>query len=647
MHKFRNRLMIFFTIMIILMVALVGRLVYIHVFWSDELTQLAKEQQNKNIVVPAKRGDILDRNGDKMAFSIKTYSIWASAFEITKPVETAELISQTLSIEYEPIVSKILSASTGMVKVVTDLTKSEADLIRGKSIRGISITEDTKRVYPYGNLASHLIGNVNTDNDGFLGLELYYNTLLKGEPGLYNVTTDVYGRQLAYGEENITAPENGNSILLTLDDSIQYFVEQRLETALLDNDALSVSAIVMDPKTGEILAMASKPDFNLNTPREYREDMDAETWAAMTDDERITYWYGMWKNTVLSNTYEPGSTFKAITAAIALEENLVRMDDHFFCSGLIYVKGVPLHCWKFPGSHGDQTFIEAFVNSCNPSFVEIGQRIGESTFYEYIEKFGYTETTGIDLPSEANSITLPLDRVGPIELATLSYGHGINVTMLQMTRVISALVNGGTLMKPQLVKEIYDEEGNLLQSFEPIFEDRIISEDTSEKMRVLFEAAVQTGGGRNAYIEGISVGGKSGTTKKVVGSEYEDNVVISSFVGIAPMESPEFVILVTIDEPKNEVQGSTVVAPVVKSILEDILRYKNIIPDVKAKGQVSVPDLKGKTLAEAIKSLAALDLRYSTEPMNIEDETVVIIDQFPKFGTEVEKNAIIILSVEE
>jgi stage V sporulation protein D (sporulation-specific penicillin-binding protein) len=375
--------------------------------------------------------------------------------------------------------------------------------------------------------------------------------------------------------------------------------------------------------------------------------MDADTWAAMSDEERVTYWHSMWKNTVLSNTYEPGSTFKAITAAIALEENLVRMDDHFFCSGLIYVKGVPLHCWKFPGSHGDQTFIEAFVNSCNPSFVEIGQRIGESTFYEYIEKFGFTETTGIDLPSEANSITLPLDRVGPIELATLSYGHGINVTMLQMTRVISALVNGGTLMKPQLVKEIYDEEGNLLQSFEPIFEERIISEDTSEKMRVLFEAAVQTGGGRNAYIEGISVGGKSGTTKKVVGSEYEDNVVISSFVGIAPMENPEFVILVTIDEPKNEVQGSTVVAPVVKSILEDILRYKNIIPDVKAKGQVSVPDLKGKTLAEAIKSLAALDLRYSTEPMNIEDETVVIIDQFPKFGTEVEKNAIIILSVEE
>jgi len=435
--------------------------------------------------------------------------------------------------------------------------------------------------------------------------------------------------------------------LLTLDDSIQYFVEQRLETALLDNDALSVSAIVMDPKTGEILAMASKPDFNLNTPRDYRDDMDADTWAEMNDEEKVTYWHRMWKNTVLSNTYEPGSTFKAITAAIALEENLVRMDDHFFDRGFIYVKGVQLYCWKFPGTHGDQTFIQAFVNSCNPAFVEIGQRIGASTFYEYIEKFGYTETTGIDLPSEANSITLPLDQIGPIELATLSYGHGISVTMLQMTRVISALVNGGTLMKPQLVKEIYDDEGDLLQSFEPIFEERIISEDTSEKMRVLFEAAVQTGGGRNAYIEGISVGGKSGTTKKIVDGVYEDNVVVSSFVGIAPMEDPEFVILVTIDEPKNEVQGSTVVAPVVKLILEDILRYKNIIPDVKAKGQVSVPDLKGKTLSEAIKILAALDLKYSTEPMNIEDETVIIIDQFPKFGTEVEKNAIIILSVEE
>lgn len=647
MQKLRNRMLFIFVIFAVLMIAMVGRLFYIHVLWSDELTEKAKNQQNKNIVVPAKRGDILDRNGDKIAFSVRVYSIWASAHEITKPHETIKLVSETVEIDENAAVNQLLNASTSMVKIVSGLTKSEADLVRAKNIKGLSITEDTKRVYPYGNLASHMVGNVNVDNDGFLGLELYYNQILKGTPGLYNVTTDVNGRQLAYGEENITAPINGSSIKLTLDDSIQFFLEDRLEAALEANEAKSVSAIVMNPSTGEILGMASKPDFDLNNPRAYGEDMDPEVWNTMTNEEKVTYWHEMWRNTVLSNTYEPGSTFKAVTAAVALEEGLVSLDDHYFCSGSKIVNGVRLHCWKYPGSHGDQTFLEAFVNSCNPAFIEVIQEIGVDTFYEYVEKFGLLRTTGIDLPSEMNSITIPFDKVGPIELATMSYGHGINVTMLQMTRIVSAFVNGGYLMKPQLVKEVIDETGEVVQRFEPIVEEQIISESTSTLMKELFEAAVQTGGGRNAYIEGITVGGKSGTTKKIVDGEYADDIVISSFIGIAPMENPEYVVLVTIDEPQNEVQGSTVVAPVVKAIFEDILRYRNIIPDVSIVGTVDLPDLREMSYEEAVKALDKLGLRHSTDPLDVEDLSLKVIDQYPKGGTKVEKGSIVILSIEQ
>lgn len=647
MQKLRNRMLFIFILFALMMVAMVGRLYFIHVLWSDELTEMAKDQQNKNIVVPAKRGDILDRNGDRIAFSVRVYSIWASAHEITKPHETIELVAETIEIDEDAVVNQLINASTSMVKIVSGLTKSEADLVRAKNIRGLSITEDTRRVYPYGNLASHLIGNVNVDNNGFLGLELYYNELLKGTPGLFNVTTDVNGRQLAYGEENITAPQNGDTLVLTLDDSIQFFLEDRLEAALEANEAKSVSAIVMNPATGEILGMASKPDFDLNNPRAYGDDMDPEVWETLSNEEKVSYWHEMWRNTVLSNTYEPGSTFKAVTAAVALEEGLVSLDDHYYCSGSILVNGVRLHCWKYPGSHGDQTFLEAFVNSCNPAFVEVIQEVGAETFYEYIEKFGLMKTTGIDLPSEMNSITIPYDKVGPIELATMSYGHGINVTMLQMTRIVSAFVNGGNLMKPQLVKEIVNEEGEIIQSFEPVVEERIISEATSEKMKMLFEAAVQTGGGRNAYIEGITVGGKSGTTKKIVDGEYADRVVISSFVGIAPMENPEYVVLVTIDEPQNEVQGGTVVAPVVKGIFEDILRYRDVIPDVSIVGTVELPDLRGMTYEDAMKALDKLGVGYSTDPLDVEDLTLKVVDQYPKGGTLVDKSSIVILSIEQ
>ena len=502
-------------------------------------------------------------------------------------------------------------------------------------------------MYPYHTLASHIIGNVNSDGDGLVGLELYFNELLKGTPGLNHVTTDVYGRQLAYGEDVLTAPVNGDSIKLTIDDSIQFFVEERLEEAMTQHEAKSVSAIIMDPKTGEIISLASKPDYNLNEPRAKGEDIDEATWNAMTSDEKFEYWNKTWKNKIISDTYEPGSTFKALIAAIALEEKLISLDSTFFCNGFKEVNGVKLHCVSYPEGHGHQTFVQAFVNSCNPAFIEIGQKIGKDLMYEYFDKFGLFSKTNISLPAEANSLPIAKEKVGPVELATISYGHGINLTMIQMIRTLSALVNGGYLLEPQIVSEVIDQDGNVVSTFEKKVVSQIISEETSSSIRTLLESAVKSGGGKKAYIEGIRVGGKSGTSQKFTENGYEDEVVVVSFVGIAPIDDPQYVVLVVVDEPKDEFLGSLVAAPIVKNILEDILRYKNIVPNVTEEKEIIVPNLVGITLEEAQAILDGLDLTYSVTPLGVEDVTIKVTDQFPEANTKVSSNSIVILSVGE
>lgn len=648
MLQLRNRVFFLFIVMSLLITALAGRLFYIQVIWRDELSEMAKSQQNRTIVIPARRGEILDRKGDKLAFSIRTYSLWANAQGITKPLETAQLIAETIDADVDVITNTIINATSAYVRIVRDLTKAEADLIRSKGIRGISVAEDSKRIYPYDNLASHVLGNVNSDHDGFLGVELFYNTLLKGEPGNIFVTTDVYGRQLAHGEELMQPPLNGHSLVLTLDDTIQFFVEQRLQEAYELYDAKKVSALVMNPNTGEILAMASKPDFNLNDPRKVRDDMDALTWQQMTPDERMTYWGEMWRNPVVSDTYEPGSTFKAVTAAMGLEESIVTLESTSTCRGFVMVNGVRLRCWVFPGSHGYQTLKEAFANSCNPTFIGLSEKIGVERFYTYLERFGLLSRTGIDLPAETSGLSLAKDRVGPIELATLSYGHGISVNMVQVASAVSAMVNGGELMKPQIIREVIDDSGAVIRPFQPIVENRVISQKTSDEMRVLFEAAVESGGGRYARIPGITVGGKTGTSTKVVDGVYQDDVVVASFVGIAPMEDPQYVVLVLVDEPQVDFGGSIVAAPIVKNILEDILRYENIVPSTSKSIRVEVPDLRNKPLEEAVRILEEMGLRYTTDPLDVfEEQAYVIVDQFPKAGQIMDSNTLIILSIEE
>ena len=645
MTKFRNRLLIFFVITCCLMGALIGRLFYIQVIWKDELTAMAKDQQNKNIPIPAKRGDILDRNGDKLAFSIKTFSIWVKASDVKNPHDTAALIGDALSLDTNEIQKKITDASTVYVKLVSDLDKSQGDLIRSKGIRGISVTEDNKRIYPYDNLASHVIGNVNADNDGFTGIEYFMNSVLKGTEGKFFVTTDVHGRQLPYGEDTLVAPLNGNAIKLTIDDTIQYFVEERLEEAMIKHTPISASAIVMDPMTGEILAMASKPDYNLNAARDVSGLMDPEVFAGYSPEEKSKYWNEMWRNIVIGNTYEPGSVFKAVTAAIALNEELVNLNTKFVDKGVKYVAGVPLHCWIYPSAHGEETFLEGLMNSCNPVFMETIDMIGLETYYKYLDLFGFFDKTGIGLPAEANSIAIPQDKVGPVELATMSYGHGINVTMIQVARAMSAIVNGGYLLEPHIIKEVIDENGEIVNLYPRVETRQVITEATSEKMRVMLEAVVKDGTGHNAYIDGIRVGGKTGSSRKFEDGSYQEDNVVASFVGIAPIDAPQFVVYVVVDAPQDEFGGGSVAAPIVKEMLEDILRYKGIIPEIKASKQIKAPNLVGLTYDEAAKILTKMKISFSTDPITIDNANLLIVDQYPVADTMISDSATMILSV--
>ncbi len=645
MTKFRNRLLVFFVIACLLMGGLVARLFYIQVIWKDDLTAMARGQQNKNIPIPAKRGDILDRNGDKMAFSIKTFSVWIKASDVKNPDETAKLIADALGLDAAEIKRKIVDSSTVFVKLVSDLDKGQGDLIRSKGIRGVSVAEDNKRIYPYDNLASHVIGNVNADNNGFTGIEYAMNSVLKGTEGKYFVTTDVHGRQLPYGEDTLVAPINGNSIKLTIDDTIQYFVEERLEAAMIKHTPISASAIVMDPMTGEILAMAAKPDYNLNDPRNIGDRYPPEVFDAMTAEEKADVWNEMWRNIVIGNTYEPGSVFKTITAAIGLNEGLVNINTKFTCRGVKNVAGVLLHCWIYPGAHGEETLLEGLMNSCNPVFMDTIEIIGLDTYYKYLEAFGFFDKTGIILPAEAGSISIPKDKVGPVELATMSYGHGINVTMIQIVRAVSALVNGGYLLEPHIVKEVIDDDGDVVQSFPRTEVRQVISNSTSETMKTMLEAVVKDGTGHNAYIEGIRVGGKTGSSRKFVDGAYVEDYIVASFIGIAPMDNPQFIVYVVVDAPQDEFGGGSVAAPVVKAILEDILRYKAIMPSAVDSKVIKVPNLVGMSYEDAAKKLNKMKISYSTDPLTVENTNLMVVDQFPEAETEISDGAVIILSI--
>ncbi|MDK2798869.1 MAG: hypothetical protein PWP27_569 [Clostridiales bacterium] len=640
-------LLVFFTLAAI---GLMIRTGWWQIYEGERLQKEAIQQQTRDRIINSKRGTIFDRNGKPLAVSASVETVSAIPNEIRKAgnaEEVAAKLSQILNMDYEEIYQKITKNSAYEI-VKRKIEKKEADEIRKLKFKGIHLDEDSKRYYPYGNFASHVIGATGFDNQGLFGIEAKYDKYLKGLPGRIVSAKDAIGTDMPYKYEKYINPEDGVNVVLTIDEVIQHFVEKHLETAAIENKVQNgAAAIVMDPKTGDILAMAVKPDFDLNNAfqiqnEETRKELEKLTGKEFTDRYGIELGK-MWRNKAVVDSYEPGSTFKIITSAIALEENVVKPNDMFNDIGYVTVGGRRIKCWRSYNPHGIQTFIQGVQNSCNPVFIEVALRMGAEVFYRYVKAFGFMEKTGIDFDGETAGIFHKLKAFNELELATASFGQGFQVTPLQMVTAVSAVANGGKLLKPRLVKQFLDKDGNVIKNFEPEIVRQVISPETSATLRGILETVVSEGTGKNAYIKGYRVAGKTGTSEKL---PRGNGKYIASFIGFAPADDPRVVVLVILDEPKGDVYyGGLIAAPVVGKILDDTLRYLEVEPkfteEELATMEVNVPELRNMDVKQAQKALKDVNLKYK-----IEGTGNTIIDQTPKPTAKLQENSVVILYTE-
>lgn len=642
----KTRLRFTLGVVTIIVLFLASRLFYIQVVSSEELQKGALDQWTRGIDIKSDRGIIYDRNGKKLAVNVPAYTVWATPAEIKDPESTAKQIADVIDIDEKEVYEKITKSSR-TEKIKQWISREESIELRKLSIKGITIVDDSKRYYPYGNFASYILGFTNIDNEGLDGIENTYDKYLAGIPGKVVKTTDAANRQMPYDGERIYEPEDGLSAVLTIDETIQHFAEKAADQAILNTKAKNVSILVMDPNTGDLLAMANKPDYDPNNPREPMTDVQKREWATTPDDQLIDKWYEMWRNFAISDVYEPGSTFKILTAAAALEEGTASLDTHYYCGGTIKVQGAVLKCANWWNPHGDQTFAEAVENSCNVAFVNMGRDLGKENMVKYIRAFGFGESTGIELLGEQSGI-IPSspDVIKDVNLATLSYGHGIAVTPLQVLNLFSTVSNGGDLMEVRLVKELRDEDGNIVESFEPKVKRKVLSEETSKTMLEILEGVVEDGTGRKAYIPGYRVGGKTGTALKIIDGRYANGKYIASSGAVAPVDNPKITVLVVIDEPVGVYYGGTIAGPVVQEVVEDTLNYLEVEPKFTEEEKelidekIIVPDVRNKKISDAGKVLTELGLRYTTEYQEITTNSI-IKDQFPLPGAEVIKGSII------
>lgn len=647
----KKRLIFIFIVTCTAIFGLIIRLGWIQIVRGERYKELAIAQQTRDIPIPAKRGTIFDRNGKELVKSASTNTVWARPREITDLADTAGKLAEILDLDPEKLAEKLGNKNVGTVKVIQWIENDLADTIRKLKLKGIMIAEDNRRYYPFGNFASYILGHTTDDNRGLAGIELEYEKFLSGYPGRWIKNTDGAGRQLPFSSEKYYPSEDGYNIVLTIDEVIQHFAEKAVQNALEAHQAKRVMAVVMDVKTGDILAMVAKPDYDPNQPRVNLDPLKQQLIDLMTTEKKVEEWNKMWRNPIINDTYEPGSTFKLITTAAALEERVTTPESTFYSNGFITVAGRTIKCWRYYNPHGNQTLAEAVQNSCNPIFVELAQRMGSKTFYSYLDAFGFRDVTGIDLPGERKSIMYSEAAAGPVELATMSFGQSISVTPIQLLTAVAAIANEGKLMKPRIVKELTNSDGMVIERFEETMIRQVISKQTSQEMLAIMESVVAEGSGKNAYIPGYKVGGKTGTAQKVVDGKYSQGLYVSSFIGVAPTDNPRLAILVIVDEPGGfSTFGSITSAPVVKEILEESLRYLDIKPNYTndekeklMKADVNVPDVRQMTIKEASKVLSDNKLLYNVETESNDNENAIIIDMFPKPGAAVPEKSIILL----
>ena len=656
-----KKLSITMFIAFLLLFTLILRLFWIDFVKGAEYKEAAYKQQTINRIISPKRGTIYDSTGMALAISSRVDTVTINPGNIlysnnkkVEPEFVAKGLSEIFNLDYNEVLEKVNSSSS----VSTIARKVEQDKIttlrewlsENNITAGINIDEDSKRSYPYSTFASSILGFCGTDNEVLWGLEFSLDDTLKGTLGKIVTITNAAGQEIIDDNKQYIAAQNGSDVVLSIDYKIQSIIEKYLKQAVIENGCQGGgNAIVMNPETGDILAMANYPDYDLNSPNTPNEWL-AEGWDALSSDEKVSKLYEMWRNKAVSATYEPGSTFKLITAAVALEEGLVLPDteNEFNCPGYHYVDGKKIDCWRSYRPHYGQSLREALQNSCNPAFIQIGQKIGVTTFYRYLRAFGLFETTHSGLYGESNSIMHDEDEIKPIELATLSFGQRFTITPLQLITAVCSIVNDGILMQPRIVKQVINSDTGAVTNTEPVEVRQVISKETSEQMRDMMRSVVVDGTGQYVNIEGYSIGGKSGTSEPP--EDKPEQGYVSSFIGVAPTTDVKVVVLVTLYHPTGDkYQGGETAGPVVNQIFTEILPYLGISSNNQGSdlnnsdsSEILLTDVRNKTIAEAEKILESAGFRVESST-NIDKTITLVADQVPKPGVRLLNDSIIYL----
>jgi stage V sporulation protein D (sporulation-specific penicillin-binding protein) len=621
----RKRVAFLFYVVLLAYIGLAGRLAFIQFVRGEELRGQALEVRMRDIPVEAKRGVIYDRLGHELAVSVNVESVFAFPSQVKEPASTARSVSTILGIDYQDTLDRLTKPSS-FVWIKRKIEEDQARRLKALKMPGIEFTQESRRFYPKENLAAHILGIAGIDSQGLEGVEFKYDKDLKGVPGRIIVEFDARGRELPQAMHKYIPPVEGNSVFLTIDEVVQFIAERELEKLMVKTQAKAGAIIIIDPKTGDVLALANRPDF------------DPNRFGDSPDKNR--------RNLAISDAFPPGSTFKPVTAAAALDEGAVRIHDRFYCGGSLRVSDRTIHCHKASG-HGSQTFVEVVQNSCNVGFMQIGARLGKEKFYKYVSNFGLTRETGVDLPGEAKGIMMALDRIKPVDLAVMSFGQTLTVTPIQLASAVACIANDGLMMKPRVVREIRSAEGTLVREMPPEPLRQVISKQSAAEMRGALEKVIEEGTGKGAQVEGYNLAGKTGTAQKVVNGRIAEGKYIASFVGFGPSESPRVVTLVFIDEPAGAYYGGVIAAPVFAAVMGDVLRYLEVPRQTVANSQtpasavaVAVPDVINMTLDQARKKMESTGLS-----LKVQTQGKVVAKQVPSPGSLTPKGSMVVVEM--
>lgn len=649
---YRTRMRILAGILCICLLGLAIRTAYIEIVNSDYLEMLADELHNRERTLESIRGDIVDRNGIVLATSGSICRVSVVHNQIEDEEKTARVLSDILGLTYEDVLKKV-QKRVALQIIQNQVSREEAQQIRSEKLPGVMIDENFDRYYPYGSLAAQTLGFVGSDNQGVVGLEVAYDAYLQGLDGRILSLTDARGVSLDSIGETLEEGAGGHTLQTTIDVKLQQYAEQLIEKAVTQKNAKKGAMIAMNPQNGEIYAMALYPSYDVNDPFTIQDEALAAEWDQLSEAQQMDELNQMWRNWCINDTYEPGSTFKIVTASAALEEGLVTLDETFHCGGSLVVADRRIRCHK-AGGHGSLTFLQGVQQSCNPVFMTLALRLGVDRFYQYLKVYEFDQKTGIDIPGEAKGIMHDPANVGPVELATMGFGQSLTITPIQLLRCGAAIVNGGTLVTPHFGKNILDAEGKVLKTLTYETEEAVISAATSDTMRMALESVVSEGGGSKASIPGYRIGGKTATSQKLPRSAHK---YISSFLGFAPVENPQIMVLCVVDEPEGIYYGGTVCAPIVKEFLENALPYLGIEADyslvdedaepkwgeepIGPVGSVQAPDVMGMSYQEAKKTIEEAGLKVDAI-----GNGEVVTEQFPEAGEEIRKGTQFVIYME-